>query len=73
MSEDLSQLRRRLLSLVNGFQVSQAIHAFTILGLPDLIAGGRHQAADLALATGTDLTSVRRLRSWTRTIRRAMP
>jgi hypothetical protein len=47
--------------VVNAFQASQAIHVFTVLGLPGLLGDGRRSAADLAQATGTDPPSLRRL------------
>lgn len=61
MSQDQVERRRQLGRLVAGFQASQAIHAFTVLGLPGLIGEGRRQATDLAEATGTHPGALRRL------------
>ena len=49
--EDPAAALRRL---VNGFQVSQAIHVAAVLGIADRIAAGVHDSAALAEATGTD-------------------
>jgi hypothetical protein len=46
----LEELRR----IVNGYQISQAIHAVTALGIPDLIGDGTRTSDDLAAATGSD-------------------
>lgn len=48
--DPVAALRR----LVNGFQVSQAIHVAAVLGIADRIAAGVHDSAALAEATGTD-------------------
>lgn len=63
MTDDLAADRRTLLALANGFMVSQAIHAFTSLGIADLIGTGRRTAADLADATETNPVALRRLLS----------
>jgi hypothetical protein len=52
-----AELRR----LVNGYQVSQAIHAAAILGLADLLADGPRASDELAVATGTDSYALYRL------------
>ena len=44
------ELRR----MINGYQVSQALHVAATLGLSDLLADGPRSVADLAAATGTD-------------------
>ena len=54
-------MRQQLLGMVNGFMLSQALHAFTVLGLADLIGEGRRAAEDLAAAVSADPTAVRRL------------
>jgi hypothetical protein len=51
------QLRR----LINGYQISQAIHVAVTLGIPDLLADGPRAADDLAAASGADERSVYRL------------
>ena len=52
-----AELRR----LVNGYQVSQAIHAAATLGIADLLADGPRASDDLAAATGTDPRALYRL------------
>jgi hypothetical protein len=47
--------------LVNGFQVSQALHVAAVLGLSDHLADGPRSVADLAAATSTDERSLQRL------------
>jgi hypothetical protein len=39
--------------LVNGYQVTQAIHVATVLGIADLLAEGPQRSDDLAATTGT--------------------
>lgn len=53
--------RNELQRLVQGFQVSQAIHAAVVLELPDLLSGGPRNVSDLALATGTDPEALYRM------------
>ena len=50
MNEDERELRR----LVNGYQVTQAIHSIVELGIPDLLADGPRSAADLAQAANAN-------------------
>ena len=50
-----------LLAMVNGYQVSQALHAAVALGLPDLLAGGPRSPSDLATACEADEPTLRRL------------
>jgi hypothetical protein len=50
-----------LTRLVNGYQVSHAIHAAAVLGIADLLATGARGAAELAVATGTDAGALYRL------------
>jgi O-methyltransferase domain/Dimerisation domain len=47
--------------LVNGFQVSQAIHAAVALGIPDLLADGPRASDQLADASGADSGALYRL------------
>jgi hypothetical protein len=47
--------------LINGYQISQAIHVATVLGIPDLLAEGPRTADDLAAATGSNGNALRRL------------
>ncbi len=47
--------------LVNGFQVSQAIHVLVRLGIPDRLAAGPRSAADLAKEAGAHEPSLYRL------------
>lgn len=54
---ELDQLRR----LVNGYQVTQAIHVAVTLGIPDLVADGPRGVDDLAAASGADERSLYRL------------
>ena len=51
------ELRR----MINGYQVSQALHVAATLGLSDLLADGPRSVADLAAATGTDERTLLRL------------
>ena len=50
-----------LLGLVNGYQVSQAIHVAATLGIADLLKNGPRSSDDLAAATGTHAGSLYRL------------
>ena len=61
MDEEISDRRRTLLRLINGFQASQVLHTLTVLGIPDLIGSGRRSSADLAEATGSDPLAMYRL------------
>ncbi len=47
--------------LVNGYQVSQAIHVAAALGIADLLAGGPRSSDELASATESDPRSLYRL------------
>jgi len=42
----------RLMRLINGDQLSQAIHVAVVLGIPDLLGHGSKSAAELAPAAG---------------------
>ena len=50
-----------LARLVDGFRVTQAIHAAVDLGIPDLLADGERTADDLAQASGADPSALYRL------------
>lgn len=58
MSPDLSA---QLLTLINGFQVSQAISVAATLGIPDLLRDGPKAPRCLAMATDTHPPSLYRL------------
>ncbi len=51
----------QLARLVNGYQVSQAIHAAATLGIADLLADGPRTSDDLAMTTGAHAPSLYRL------------
>src|SRR5579859_464480 len=61
MADETRATRQRLLGMVNGFMLSQALYAFTILGFADLIGDGRRMAADLAAAAKADPAATKRL------------
>lgn len=61
MADEARANRQRLLGMVNGFMLSQALYAFTVLGLADAIGDGRRTAADLAVVSKADPGSVQRL------------
>src|SRR4051794_10856038 len=50
-----------LRQLVNGFQVSQAIHVAAVLGIADLLAAGAKSSEELAAETGSDPDALYRL------------
>src|SRR4051812_9236053 len=52
-----AELRR----LLNGYQVSQAVHVAAVLGIPELLADGPRTPAELAPAAGADGPALRRL------------
>jgi len=56
-----AQLGERLRQLVNGYQVTQAIYVAVTLRLPDLLADGPRDAADLAAASNADTRPLYRL------------
>ena len=58
---DASSPRETLLRMTNGFQVSQAIHVAATLGIADLLRDGPRAVEELANATGTSASAVRRL------------
>jgi DNA-binding IclR family transcriptional regulator len=53
----VDELRR----LVNGHQVSQAIHVAVVLGIPDLLAGGPRSSDELAEDAGAHAPTLYRL------------
>jgi O-methyltransferase domain/Dimerisation domain len=57
VSPPSTELRR----LINGYQVSQAIHVAAALGIADLLAGGPRDSDDLAAATKSDARALYRL------------
>lgn len=61
MAEETRALRQRLLGMVNGFMLSQAIYAFTELGLADRIGDNRRPAAELAAEVNADSAALNRL------------
>lgn len=61
MAEETRALRQRLLGMVNGFMLSQALYAFTELGLADGIGDGRRTSAELAAEVGADPAALNRL------------
>jgi O-methyltransferase domain/Dimerisation domain len=63
MKENIAADRHTLVALTNGFMTSQAIHAFTSLGLADLIGSSPRTAAELAATTATNPLALRRLLS----------
>lgn len=61
MTDTDASTRDRLRQLVNGYQVTQAIHVATVLRLPDHLADGPRAVSDLATRTATDARSLHRL------------
>ena len=57
--DERASVRMRL--MIDGFQVSQAIHVAATLGIADLLRDGRRDSADLATATATDAGALYRL------------
>src|SRR5712692_5663190 len=53
--------RERLLTLVRGYRISQAVYGATRLGIPDLFADGPREIDELAHATGSHPPSLRRV------------
>ena len=47
--------------LINGYQVSQAIHVATVLDIPELLAEGPRTPDELAAATDSNGNALRRL------------
>lgn len=61
MAQETRALRQQLLGMINGFMLSQAIYAFTALGLADEIGDGRRTPAELAAKVGADPGALNRL------------
>ncbi len=61
MDPDAPRPSLALRRLVNGYQVSQAIHVAAALGIADLLANGPRTSDDLASATGTHPATLYRL------------
>jgi hypothetical protein len=61
MADETLATRQRLLGMVNGLMLSQALYSFTVLGFADLIGDGRRAAADLAAASKADPAATNRL------------
>lgn len=51
----------QLLRLINGFQVSQAIHVVVALGIPDLLAETRRSSSELAALAGCNADALYRV------------
>lgn len=58
---DKASARDTLLRLINGFQVSQAIHVAAILGIADLLDNGPKPVEEMAAAVGVDVSALARL------------
>src|SRR3954471_6332643 len=52
---------RELRRIVNGFQLSQAVHVAAVLGISDLLVDGARTLPELAEQTGTHTESLARL------------
>ncbi|MEO6398715.1 MAG: methyltransferase [Tepidiformaceae bacterium] len=61
MAETTGRPSARLREMIDGFQVSQAIHAAATLGVADVIGEGRRSAAEIAAKTGADADALYRL------------
>lgn len=61
MQQGVTEPRATLQQLVNGYQVSQAIHVAATLGIADLLADGERSCEELAAATSTHADSLNRL------------
>ena len=53
--------RDAMLTMTNGFRVSQAIHVAATLGIADLLKDGTRTVEELAKTTGTDAPALSRL------------
>ena len=60
-SVDEREATATLIRLVNGYQVSQAIHVAAELGIADLLADGERSSDDLAQQAGADADTLYRL------------
>lgn len=61
MTADKLPPREAILRMINGYQVSQALHAVAMLGIADLLQGGPKGVDELATATGTHAPTLSRL------------
>lgn len=61
MDPDSERSSVALRRLVNGYQITQAIHVATTLGIADLLAGGPRSSDDLAAETGAHPGALYRL------------
>jgi O-methyltransferase domain/Dimerisation domain len=61
MPPDQQAERRQLLAMINGFQVSAAIHVAASLGIADLLSDGPKRLDELATATHTSAAELERL------------
>src|SRR5215203_5498989 len=61
MEHDALRPSLALRRLVNGYQVTQAIHVAAVLGIADLLADGPRSSDDLAAATETHSGTLYRL------------
>jgi hypothetical protein len=60
-SDRVATPAERLRAMVNGYQLSQALHVAVTLRVPDLLAGGERSADELASVTGAHPPSLYRL------------
>jgi len=58
---DAQQADSELMKLINGFQISQAIHIAASLGIADVLKDGARPSADIAAATGAHPGAMYRL------------
>jgi hypothetical protein len=61
MAGEIADDRAALRRLINGYQVSQALHAIVSLGVPDALAGGPRSLDELASETGSDADALYRV------------
>lgn len=61
MTADTLPPREVLLRMINGYQVSQALHVAAMLGIADLLEAGPKSLDELATATGTHAPTLSRL------------
>jgi SAM-dependent methyltransferase len=58
---NIEQAKAEVLDLILGFQISQAIHVASSLGLADLLSAGPRTSTDLSVAAGAHPPSLHRL------------
>lgn len=61
MTADKLPPRETILRMINGYRVSQALHAVAMLGIADLLQAGPKGVDELAKATGTHAPTLSRL------------